>query len=1273
MWVIKRALGLAYWVLVLVAVLLATIVVASKFLLPMVDNYRPQIERNLSQLSGMPVHVENISAKLNGINIMLAAAKIDVDTPQQKAALSVEDLEFELDLPRTLLTLSPQFKNFVVSGVDVALYEDGNGKVSLAGLEVSPQSSNNTDVAVSRVLNYVTEQQQISVHDVQLSLASSRFDALRITLPDSYLVKQRSKTLLSSDVYVNDQHAPIKVRVEVESDITSFLKKYANIYIQVPELSMPTEWLQLSFLENTNYLDISGEFWATYRPGSGFEVQSQGSQFGVSFTDQSRVDLGADWRLKTNGNTSAITVSRLEWLDNNKAFKSTQLKGEWDLEAKRGFVAYDYLDAQTVSQLALQFVPEEWYLSRLLNGLNAQGSAQNGMVRVWSANEAMRYQVGTNLYDAKVEGYNGIPAVDNVSGVFSLTDSGGGVEFLAVDSQLAFPTLYDSPWSIDKASGEVAWRKVQDTFVVSGEGLQVDYKGADLRGEFRLEQPEEGDGWLALDVNGRNLDVSDKFTFVPPNALSESLVDWLDTSLNGGKAHNVDVLVRAGLSPGQKPLVRLNVDAQVDELQFSPDWPAAKKVSANVYLGQSEVDVQVDKASLADLPISDLSINVPLTSNGASWLNIAGSLQNDANLVLNSLSQTPLKEQVLSPFAEWELEGDVDGAFRVYLPLSAELGNPVVDLLLNFSPGNLYIPDINLAGSLESGLLHFNSRTGLKDSVFRVNTLGGNSEIVLTSEQPDDGRFVVNGQVKGQVASGELAGWRSLPEPIARRLTGKTDYEAEFHINRSQSGQVDVKVLTDLKSVSADLPKPFNKTAQVALPFELDLKIYKGEILLNFDAEQLLYGKLLLESGDIKSGHFSLFKPLPEESTLQQGVAFNGQVERFEWQEWTPLIEEIVQGKTQVSAQEQSQGTPISLEVPEWIRSLDLLMDEVPINDANQLNNVKLVYSRYQEGSPLTLTSDELNLVLRDAATTPSLHIAYANWRTGEKKDQPEETESSFLTPSMIPTINLRLDQLVIDNRPYGDWRANVVNLGENVRIDNISTGLNDGEFKGNVFWQGGEKPNVEMVIDASGSDTRELTRKFSPTPFIQSNSYDLDVVLSWSGSILEFDRESLNGRIKFLVEDGTFNQVDQLPAFVRVLGIFNVDSLLKRLTFDFSDLYEEGMPFDDFSSSLVIQDGMLNTDEPVRVISPTAEVRLTGSANLVDETLDERLTATIPISSTLPVAGLLLATPQIAGLLYITDKLIGDKISQVTSIQYEIKGPFANPEVIPVKYNPRR
>jgi uncharacterized protein YhdP len=77
------------------------------------------------------------------------------------------------------------------------------------------------------------------------------------------------------------------------------------------------------------------------------------------------------------------------------------------------------------------------------------------------------------------------------------------------------------------------------------------------------------------------------------------------------------------------------------------------------------------------------------------------------------------------------------------------------------------------------------------------------------------------------------------------------------------------------------------------------------------------------------------------------------------------------------------------------------------------------------------------------------------------------------------------------------------------------------------------------------------------------------------------------------------------------------------------------------------------------------------GEANIVNETLNEKLTATFPLTGALPLAGLLWGTPQLAGLLFITDKLIGDQLSKVTSVQYKVEGSFNEPIMTPIRYNP--
>lgn len=1271
---LKAAVNLAFWILVGASVLLTGIVLLAKVTLPMVNVYQPQIERNLSQLTGMNVRVGDVFGELNGLNVELRGSGILVDTANQNSAVSIKRLALELDIPRTLFTLSPQFKNVSISGVDVLLQEDGLGTIKLRGLAESTKSSGGDTVAISRILNYATDQQQMSLTDVNVHIASPRFEELAVAIPETYLVKQFSKTLVRSDVFINDMADPVQVRAQISTDLTNFLQQQVVAYVDVPPMTLPMEWLGMAALQKLESVSLAGKYWLTFQPGKGISAQAQNSQFELAFLEQTPVKVQADWRLKYSPDGLNVSVQNLGFIDDARSYKGVNVKAEWERQGNRTFVVFDKMDAQIASSMALNFVPEDWRLAQILNGLKPRGEARNASLRIWDDGDESRYQYLSNLIDAEIDGHNGIPAVNHVNGLFSLTDSQGGIEFSSNKTHLAFPTVYDKAWDLSSAQGEVNWARQDKAFVVTGKSLEIHRNGATIQGGFRLEQPLEngvGEDWLTLNINAQHLKEEDRLTFVPPNALSAPLYDWLTHSLGAGEVDNVDLLLRTGLKKGDLPHVRLAIDAKLKQIEFDKNWPAAMNVDGHVLVNDDAVDVNIRSAQFAGLPIKDLGVIVPLQGERSGWVQVSGALSDKASHVISALSQTPLKESVLEPFVNWQIGGNVSGSFAVFAPISESSDALDVKLDLAFANNNLHISQIDLPIQLNSGALHYSSQQGLHDTAFKVSALGGDSNIVLTSDRTESGRLVIDGAIEGVFDSKALATWQSAPTPIVTRLEGGTPYRAHLSIGQAQPGQVDVQASSDLKGVSFTMPAPLAKRSDELRPTVVSLTALENEVLINVSSEDWLYGRFLVADGGFQGGNVSIFKPLENNLAIKKGIALRGQFHKIDWMPWTPIITDFNRAE---SGQESDNGSkPIATELPEWVRSIDLIVDRLPVNERNELNNVKVAFTRAEDGHPLAVTSDELNAVLRQTDVGAELHIAYLNWLTQPEDVVDENAHEDQFQPNIIPSMAIQVDELYIDNRPYGDWQATLSNLGNAVRFDNVTTHLPKGDFKGQIFWQGGKAQNVELTIQATGKNARELTKKFSPTPFLTSKNYNIDVAISWADSLLAFDRSSLNGRIKFNVRNGNFNQVDQLPPFLRILGIFNVDALAKRLTFDFSDLYEPGMPFDHFSSSLIIADGMLNTSEPVKVISPTTEIALEGSANLVTETLNERLTATVPISSTLPVAGLLLATPQIAGLLYITDKLIGDQLSKVTSIQYKIEGDFSDPTVTPVRYSPTR
>jgi len=53
-----------------------------------------------------------------------------------------------------------------------------------------------------------------------------------------------------------------------------------------------------------------------------------------------------------------------------------------------------------------------------------------------------------------------------------------------------------------------------------------------------------------------------------------------------------------------------------------------------------------------------------------------------------------------------------------------------------------------------------------------------------------------------------------------------------------------------------------------------------------------------------------------------------------------------------------------------------------------------------------------------------------------------------------------------------------------------------------------------------------------------------------------------------------------------------------------------------------------------------------------------------LPVTGNLPIAAVLLGAPQIAGAVFLIDKLIGDKLEKVSTLSYELSGPWGEPSI---------
>jgi len=61
---------------------------------------------------------------------------------------------------------------------------------------------------------------------------------------------------------------------------------------------------------------------------------------------------------------------------------------------------------------------------------------------------------------------------------------------------------------------------------------------------------------------------------------------------------------------------------------------------------------------------------------------------------------------------------------------------------------------------------------------------------------------------------------------------------------------------------------------------------------------------------------------------------------------------------------------------------------------------------------------------------------------------------------------------------------------------------------------------------------------------------------------------------------------------------------------------------------------------------------------------MDQRMAVTLPLAENLPLTAVLLGTPQVAGALFLVEKLVGKQIRKFTTAHYTIVGDWSDPVI---------
>jgi uncharacterized protein YhdP len=166
---------------------------------------------------------------------------------------------------------------------------------------------------------------------------------------------------------------------------------------------------------------------------------------------------------------------------------------------------------------------------------------------------------------------------------------------------------------------------------------------------------------------------------------------------------------------------------------------------------------------------------------------------------------------------------------------------------------------------------------------------------------------------------------------------------------------------------------------------------------------------------------------------------------------------------------------------------------------------------------------------------------------------------------------------------------------------------------------------------------------------------------VSWLGSPLEPDPLSMAGDINVQISEGQFLKVD--PGMAKLLGVLSLQSLPRRLSLDFRDVFQQGFAFDSIDGDLKIAQGTATTRN-LRMRGVQAVVLMEGQADLARETQNLHVFVVPDVNAGGASLAYAAINPVIGLGTFLAQVLFRKQVAEASTQEFRITGPWADPLV---------
>lgn len=1258
----RLLMGLVRWGLGLCALVLivtALYVSLGRQLVPLVAEYRVDVEQRASQALGMPLHIGRLEGTWSGFAPVLTAH--DVMLGEGANMIRLDQVRAVPDLWQSLLAWQPRLAHLQIDGLQVSLLQADDGHWALQGVPPMPSDKPFDPQAALEQLRIVS---RISLMGSQVTLQPRDSQPLTLTYVNLSLSSGANRQRLDVQATLPDGQ-PLSLNIASSVRPNDWRNGQAKAYLSLPQSDW-SRWLPPSLIGEWRLkrLQAGGEFWFEWAKGNvqSAVIRLNAPGFKGSLGDRKAVaidDIALNAWLQRSGDELDIKVGNLAMTPAKQPRWETRLQavrrpgtGEDD---NTWHVQADRLDLTPLTPLLNALAPMPEGVRTTLDQLKVTGALRNLLMVIRpNAEFARRLSFAANLDRVGFDAYHGAPAAGNVSGAISGDLGSGELRLDTQDFMLHLAPTFADGWRFRSANAQLTWKVDDKGFTLIAPYIKAVRDQESLASDFliRLHFDHTSEDYMDLRVGMRNGDGRDTGVYLP-TMLSPDIDHWLRTAILGGRVDEGFFQYQGSLNHGAPEAARsisLFFKVRDASLDFQPGWPQLSGVDGDVFVENGGVRIRADKGQMLDTHVANVEVDVPHSLPGQpSHLLVDGDFDGTLGNGVRILQEAPIG--TAETFAGWQGEGPLNGHLNMDIPLvKGQEPKVVVDFATQAARLQIAEPALDL--SQLKGTFRFDYDKGLSGKDIAAQAFGQPLTAEIFAEgkpQAPSTRIVAN----SRIASKRLTDWLGVTQPLP--VSGDLPYRVQVVLNGNDS---QLSVTSSLKGLAVDLPAPFGKTADTSRDSQFRMTLQGAE--RRFDA---LYGNLAslaytAPAGRFGDGRGELFlgdggAVVPD----SKGLRVRGSLSELDVTPWQALASRYAGNDPGGSARQ-------------LLSSADLQIGKLTAMGTT-LDNAGVRLARSDNGWALNLDSSILKggASLPDAKGAPiGIDMDYLRLPAPDPNAAVVENAPDPLAdvdPGTVPALDIRIKQLFQGEQLVGAWSLKSRPTATGLRLSDMNLGLKGMLLEGEGGWEG--KPGASSSWykgQVSGKKLEDVLRAWNFAPTVTSREFELNVDGRWPGSPAWVGLKRFSGSLDAKLKSGQFVEVEGGAQALRVFGLLNFNSIGRRLRLDFSDLLGKGLSYDEVKGLLVASDGVYVTRKPITLTGPSSNLELDGTLDMVRDRVDAKVLVTLPVTNNLPIAALIVGAPAVGGALFLVDKLLGDRVARFASVQYKIEGPWKEPKI---------